>query len=140
VSKSKASRDTVLAREREREALELRKTGMTREGIAEAMGLSVSGAFGAVSRALARLVTECTEGANELRRLEVERLDHMLAAISPAIDEGDLAAIDRALRIQERRAKLLGLDSPSQQQLDITRHTVELDLSDIGPSAELARG
>jgi len=54
----------------------------------------------------------------------VERLDQMLLALGPMLRtnqrEGrmaNLGAIDRALKIMERRAKLLGLDAPVRQEV-----------------------
>jgi hypothetical protein len=52
--------------------------------------------------------------------MELDRLDAMFLAIAGRAATGDVAAIDRALRIQERRAKLLGLDAPTQQTVDAT--------------------
>jgi len=49
-------------------------------------------------------------------QLELERLDAMQAAIWDDAMNGHLGAIDRVLKIMERRAKLLGLD-----QLDVTQ-------------------
>lgn len=43
--------------------------------------------------------------------LETQRLDAMVEALWPAILKGDTRSIDTALRVSERRAKLLGLDS-----------------------------
>lgn len=44
--------------------------------------------------------------------IELDRLDGLLRAVQPGIEAGDLASIDRALKIMERRSKLLGLDQP----------------------------
>lgn len=49
---------------------------------------------------------------------DLERLGIAEKAIWPAVIKGDLLAIDRLLRIMERRAKLLGLDAP--KRIDIT--------------------
>jgi len=45
--------------------------------------------------------------------LELERLDELYFAVHGNATSGHLGAIDRALKIMERRAKLLGLDSVS---------------------------
>ncbi|WP_102180026.1 phBC6A51 family helix-turn-helix protein [Fischerella thermalis] len=50
---------------------------------------------------------------------ECEYLDIALNAVLPRIQEdGDLRAIDRLLRISERRCKLLGLDMPNPDILN----------------------
>jgi hypothetical protein len=54
------------------------------------------------------------EPADEVRQLELLRLDRYLSAIAEKVDSGDLKAIDRALKIMERRSKLLGLDAPQK--------------------------
>lgn len=100
----------VDANDRQIRALELRKSGVSYEDIARELGYrGRDGAHRAVSAALKRTLQE---PADELRRLESERLDAMLFAIAPLVRRGNLEAIDRALKIMERRAKLLGLDAP----------------------------
>ncbi|MFJ3219693.1 hypothetical protein ACIPLC_27730 [Kitasatospora sp. NPDC086801] len=54
----------------------------------------------------------------ELRALEGARLDRLyLVAYRRAVRDGELQAIDRALRIMERRARLLGLDQPVRTEI-----------------------
>lgn len=104
----------VLAKDRERECLSLRKAGATYDQIAERVGITREGARGAVARALAALSDVCTEEAKEVRQLELDRLDVMLLGIWDQARRGDVQAIDRVLRIQERRAKFLSLDMPDK--------------------------
>ena len=47
-----------------------------------------------------------------LRELEVQRLDAMLYAVWNDVLQGDANAVHTALRISERRSRLLGLDAP----------------------------
>ena len=74
-----------------------------------------------VKRALREAVREPAEG---LRTLELERLDTLYAKVVIIIETGStnevLNGIDRALRIMERRSKLLGLDAPMKQDLRVT--------------------
>lgn len=115
---STASR--IKTAEKERDALELRKGGATFEQIAREVGYSDgSGAAKAVSRALADTIQE---PAADLRRLELERLDSLLAALWPKAIDGDAQAVDRCLRVMERRASLLGLDAPSRRIVDFITH------------------
>jgi hypothetical protein len=107
----------VLAKDRERECLSLRKAGATYDQIAERVGITREGARGAVARALAALSDVCTEEAKEVRQLELDRLDVMLLGIWDQARRGDVQAIDRVLRIQERRAKFLSLDMPDKIQM-----------------------
>ena len=107
--------DAVQANERQLKALTLRKAGVGYWAIAEACGYKDhSGAWRAVKAALKKTLQE---PADELRTLELARLDDMLKAIAPHVAAGNLTAIDRALKIQERRSRLLGLDAPSKTDL-----------------------
>lgn len=98
------------ANEKQRQALELRKGGVSYAAIATRLGYrGASGAWHAVRAALRKTLQE---PADELRQLELERLDGMLLGIAPQVSRGNFGAIDRALKIMERRARLLGLDAP----------------------------
>lgn len=104
--------EQVDALDNQLKALELRKAGVSYAKIAETLGYkSASGAHKAVSSALKKTLQE---PADDVRRLEVERLDAMLLAMWPHVSKGAFGAVDRALRIMERRAKLLGLDAPTR--------------------------
>lgn len=115
---STTSQRIIRGRERELKALEMRKAGATFEQIGNALGITPQGAHRAVKRALRRIIEKSDEAAEEIRRLELERLDAMLLALWPQAKRGNLGAVDRILRIMERRAKLLGLDAP--KAVDIT--------------------
>lgn len=109
---NKHSPKNLKARERAIAALELRRTGMTFEDIAAQLGYSSrSGAYNAVNRYLQRIEYE---GVDELRKIEGERLDRAMLAIWPQVLNGDLGATNALVRIQERRAKLFGLDAPQK--------------------------
>ena len=77
--------------------------------------------------------------ADELRQQEVERLDLLTKAVWQHAMAGDPTAIDKALKIIDRRAKLLGLDAP--QQVEMSTGDVDLDstVTKLLKVAELAR-
>ena len=52
--------------------------------------------------------------AEEIRCLELSRLDEMQTAIWQDCMDGKLTAIDRVLKIMERRSRLVGLDAPER--------------------------
>lgn len=88
--------------------MELRKAGCSFQEIADELDYaSPSGAYEAVKAALDRTLRE---PADELRKVELERLDTMWAAVWENALAGDLDSIAAALRIAERRSRLLGLD------------------------------
>lgn len=91
--------------------------GHTQQAIAEVLGISQSN----VSRILAEARKEIPQQTRE--EIVQERLDllrSITAGITEAAQEGDRDAIAAILKIQEREAKLLGLDSAVKQEVDAT--------------------
>ncbi|MFE7129367.1 hypothetical protein ACFVIM_00710 [Streptomyces sp. NPDC057638] len=71
-----------------------------------------------VRTALADRRAELNDNVDELRSLEADRLDRLFfVAYKKAVRDQDLHAVDRTLRIMERRARLLGLDMPVRTEL-----------------------
>jgi hypothetical protein len=60
------------------------------------------------------------KNALEERKECIGRLDRMLTAVWDKVRQGNERAIDTALRIEERRAKLNGLDAVTKSALDLT--------------------
>jgi len=109
----KSQTRAVKSHDRKLKALELRKAGYDYRRIGETLGCSVTQAHRDVAAAL-KLTLQ--EPADDVRALEVERLDNMLRALWRDVSAGNHGAIDRALRVMERRAKLLGLDAPTRTE------------------------
>jgi AraC-like DNA-binding protein len=104
----KTSPATIEAKERAARALELRKTGETFATIAQRVGYrSQQAAHDAVRRALDEVLREPAE---QLRALELERLEALWRAHYSNALAGDLPALAACLKLMERRARLLGLD------------------------------
>ena len=89
--------------------------GFSYPEIAAQLGIAVGTAYKYVAGSIAKTKKEAAETADEIRAVEVARLDRMLAVLAPMVEEGNLHAVDRVLRIQERRAAYLGLDAPKAQ-------------------------
>lgn len=100
----------IAAHERRKRILELRIAGHTLREIGEQVGLTESAVSMSLTKALEMTQKAIHENAEGLRTLEAERLDQLAKGIHVAAMAGDLAAIDRYLKIQERRARLMGLD------------------------------
>lgn len=98
--------------ERREQALNLRRAGLSIRAIATRLNVDPSTIHEDIKVMMAEAVKENVDNAEGLRTLELERLDDMLLRIQPQVSKGDLKAIDRALRISEQRAKLLGLYAP----------------------------
>lgn len=103
--------------EKKQKCLELRKFGLSYRGIAEQLAISLGTAHQYVSDALNEINQLTASDAEELRGLELERLDTAQLAVAKLVKQGHLGAVDRWLKISERRSKLLGLDAPVQQQV-----------------------
>jgi hypothetical protein len=100
----------IEADERQAKALELRKAGVSLSDIAAELGYaSPSGVSEAIKAVLEKTRAE---PAAEYREIMTARLDEMLATIWPVALSGDMDAMMTVLRIEERRARLMGLDRP----------------------------
>lgn len=129
---------------RDGQAAALRARGLTYAAIGERLGMSTSSAHEAVQRALRDAVAEPGEAVRQLelerldylyrRALDIAEREHVAISNGRVVgrrtgevdEEGDpiyedvlddapeLAAIKTLLQIQERRAKLLGLDSATK--------------------------
>ncbi len=109
------SHQRLCAKERQQRALALRRAGHSYDSIAQELGYrDRSGPYRAVAQALEVAVMEEVQ---QLRVLESQRLDALLEAVWPQAAQGVLPAVDRAVRILERRARLLGLDAPQQNEV-----------------------
>lgn len=104
---SSTGRTRAAAAEGKVRALQLRAKGASRDTIAAELDVHPVTAWRYIRDAIAELPREPAE---EVRALELERLDAMQAALWPKALRGNVGAIDRVLKIMERRAKYLGLD------------------------------
>jgi len=115
--------------ERRKIALEARISGLSYQAIADKLGYSDKTL---VRRDVVNGIKEIVrEPAEEVLRIELARLDEMHAGCWEAAKSGDVQALDRALKIQDRRAKYLGLDAPTKTQ-DVT-------ISALSPEEKRAR-
>jgi len=131
MSESKTSEKRLEAVERQRQALELRKAGLGYQAIADQLGYkSPSGAYAAIRAALKATIQE---PANEVRAMELARLDDLLHGIWSAAVGGNVLKLDRVLGIMKRRAELLGLDAPKTwKDLTDPRKDAEAIAAEIG--------
>ena len=105
--------------ERKKSALALRIGGLSFSAIGDKLGISKQAAHTLVVNALRDTNAQTAEVADELRRLELERLDTAQAAIWEAVLKGDVQAVDRFVRISKRRGELTGIDAPAQSKLEL---------------------
>jgi hypothetical protein len=127
-----------------RQAYDLRIQGLTYQGIADRLKVSVKTAFYYINDQLREHDEVCKESAEQVRSMELKHLGELQARwlpialsdkleVSKMVERGEdtvkvewdafdagLKAVDRVLKIQERRAKLLGLEAP--QKIDVSGH------------------
>ena len=131
---AKSSVRRIRTTEKTLRALELRKRGLNYTQIGKKLGCHRSTACRYVLSELENLADKCREEAVHVRDLELQRLDALYLKAWEAVEEGDLPAIDRCLRIMERRAKLLGLDAAEKVEhsgdLVINLRSVDMGVPD----------
>lgn len=110
-------------RDRENEALRLRRDHVPLQQIADFVGYPSAGVAGdAVNRALRRTLVE---SADEFRQLEFARLDRyaqtaMAIMVDPDTDPKlRLQAVDRLLRLSEQRMRYAGLLTSSSAEVNL---------------------
>lgn len=105
--------------EKQVEAYNLRLRGHSLRDIGKLMGVSHTAVANWIK-------AECEERvlplADEVRKQEIDRFDQWLLRLAEQIDEGKQVArnIEVAVKVSERRAKLLGADSPVVTELNAT--------------------
>lgn len=110
----KANPQRALAQERRKKAFDLRKGGANYQQIGDALGMSRQGARKTVEAAIDKLNEEVSDAALHYRTLQLERLERMHFGLWTRAINGDDTAVDRIIKIMDRQAKLLGLDSPTK--------------------------
>ena len=118
--RSRTKPSDIKIQERRRQALELRKAGTSFERIGDLQGTSRSTAHEDVQTAMRETIQE---PADEVRRMELERIDAMLKALWPQAMQsggrGQTRAIEVCLQLGARRSALQGLDAPSRRVVEI---------------------
>lgn len=104
------------AREKQQQALELRKAGATYLEIANSLGYAdPSGAKKAVDVALSRVQVE---NAKEVILLDLQRLDELqMRCMAQLRNKNDLNQVDRILRIMQQRYALAGIGETTAQEI-----------------------
>ena len=110
-------RNGVAQRTTAKNVLKLRKMGLDAQQISGELDMPLDRVKNIISNALKALTKEMKGQAEQIRSLELTRLDELQTAIWADCMDGKLTAIDRVLKIMERRSKLVGLDAPDR--LDI---------------------
>jgi predicted DNA-binding protein (UPF0251 family) len=108
----------IAAREIEVAILRLKRDEcLTVREIADRLGIGKSTVHERLKSALDEMEEVASEERERLRRIEYARLEHYTAQLSTKIERGNMKAIDRAIKLSQRRSALLGLDAPSQSRV-----------------------
>lgn len=99
--------------------LQLRRAGYSYSQISksQAIKLSKTRVANIVTREMRRLDAKLLEEAKICRQLDLQRLDEMWIGIYPKAKAGDLHCIDRALKIIERRARIMGYEQLAPENM-----------------------
>lgn len=111
--------------ERRRLVVELRQQGLEWKKVVQRVkeqfsdeqlpkGFDERYAYKDLVRALKAAETDLQESARTMLQLELERLNKLQTGLWPKALQGDTDAIKTALKVMERRAKYMGLDSPEE--------------------------
>lgn len=98
--------------ERRLKAIELRKAGATYQVIGDQLGVTRQAAHKMVKELLEEWGSTTREEAENIRALELERLDRMQMGLWNSAIAGDAKAVETVLKVMDRRARYLGLDIP----------------------------
>lgn len=118
---SKASgHDKILVRQREIQAIQLKRAGATYDEIGEQLGVGGAAAYRIVSRYLARVRRQFAHVAEDVVAIELERCDGLLvqhyatmSTLDPADVDGLTKITKSILNVMDRRARYLGLNKDS---------------------------
>lgn len=102
---------------RRQQMFQLRCAGASFEQIGRQFGVSSTVAFKLVQRVLSDIKETEKQDLAEMRAVENERIDLAARSIAGKVREGSLGAIDRWIKLLERRAKLNGLDAAVKQEV-----------------------
>lgn len=108
--------------EEQKRCYELRLKGHSIRAIAEIVGLPKSTVHERIEAEIANTVPPLAE---QVRQMELDRLDRWLLALEDKIADGDTHAITTAIKVAERRAKYLGIDSAVKVEAQVHEVTQE---------------
>lgn len=99
-------------------ALRLRLKGQSLRAISAQLGVSHQQIARDIEKAIEANRAESLDSISHAITSELSRLDFCLERLGPAIDRGCHKGINTAIKISERRCKLLGLDAPIQLRVE----------------------
>ena len=120
ISKAPTKDIRLQAMDRKDQALELRMGGWSQRAIGQELGISTQRVAQLLTEILTEMEDHAEKNIDNVRRLEVQRLDEMIEAIWERAKSGELECLDRVIKLMDRRTKYLGLDAPVKTQANDT--------------------
>ena len=118
INHGKGSR--FLAQKRRLKTFELYEQGYSYRKIAKEVGVSHNIVGRYIKNELDFLAAKRKEIGEKVIEIELKRLDSMLEVMKAKADAGDQGAVDRVIRIMDRRARYLGLNAPDKVVHDVS--------------------
>lgn len=119
----KTTPDAIDTRERDQQALQLRRSGVTWDAIAQQLKYASAGhAFNQVKKLMHEYPREDVEA---YRDLLIDRQELVIRVLTPKVLKADTWAIDRYLKACEQLARLTGANRP--ERLEVSAAASELD-------------
>lgn len=115
-SPKQASQDLLIEQRREKVA-KLRTAAWSIRDIAAHLKVSIGTVHSDIAAVFERTMDKADGAIERARAVSLERLDVATKGIWPEVESGDVDAIDRLVKVEARRSKLLGLDAPTKQEL-----------------------
>lgn len=118
--------------ERRAALIRARIDGVSYEDIANDPQFGYDGSVGAARKDFTRALRAARDAEQEMAdtwvQQELDRLDHYLLSLADRVDHGEPRAIEVAIKVGERRAKLLGIDAPVKADVTVTEQPTSVDL------------
>lgn len=120
--------EAVILKRRE-SAFKLHLSGWNYRDIAAHLGCSIGTVSSDVNGTLDGMIDDSGERVRRARAMSLARLDKATKGIWPGVENGDYDAVDRLVKIENRRAKLEGTDRA--EKTDAFVHVASVGLEEI---------
>jgi len=108
--------------------VELRKAGWSYDMIAYLVGSSRKKVFKELRAIMRRSSKAMLNSLSEIKQLERERLDAIIASLWPDMEAGSTRAAEVVLQAMKRRAEMEGLDEPIKTQNQTTSIDINVQM------------
>jgi len=109
---------------RKLEALKMRLESATFEEIGDKLDISRQAAHQLVATALADLRADVNETADDLRQVEMLKLDALERGLIKKANKGNIPAVLAMLKIMAKRDALVGLDALTESEVELNWRTM----------------